>query len=113
MKKLAKNLSKSLFWAALCLSLNGCFIRPYKFDMYQGNVITQDKVAQIEPGMSQEQVRYVLGTPVLNDVFHTQRWDYIYMEKPGFGKEKRRHLAIYFNDGRVDRVSQDSLQDVA
>ena len=59
--------------------------------------------------MSEEQVQYVLGTPMLQDVFHTNRWDYVYYEKPGKGPVKRSHLAIYFNDGVVSEVISDPL----
>ena len=106
------NICKGILWLCLCLSLNACFIKPYRFDMYQGNAISSDKIAEIQPGMSQEQVRYVLGTPMLHDVFHTERWDYIYLEKPGRGEETRRHLAIYFEDGKVQRVTHDPLTNV-
>lgn len=95
--------------ALLALSLSACFIRPYKFDLEQGNLISADKIAQVQPGMSEEQVKYVLGTPMLQDVFHTNRWDYVYLEKPSYGKEKRSHLAIYFNDGVVSEVIRDPL----
>lgn len=102
-------LCRTLLTLFLCISLSGCIIRPYKFDLYQGNVLTREKVEQIHPGMSESQVRYVLGTPMLHDVFHTQRWDYIYIDKPRKGKEKRKHLAIYFEDGQVIRLSHDAL----
>ncbi len=114
MKTLALSLSKFVGFVILSLLLSGCFIRPYKFDLKQGNEITPDKIAQVQPGMSEEQVRHVLGTPMLHDVFHTNRWDYVYYEKPGHGPVTRRHLAIYFNDGRVAEVTRDPLvEDVA
>ena len=95
----------------LCISLSACIIRPYKFDLKQGNVLTRENVEQIEPGMSATSVRYALGTPMLNDVFHTERWDYIYIDRPRKGKETRRHLAIYFEGGSVARVTHDPLPD--
>lgn len=99
-------------WAILlttCILLSGCFIKPYRFDLHQGNILPPDKVAQIQPGMSREQVRYLLGNPMLNDVFETDRWDYIYLERPGKGRETRHHLAIFFDEGRVARVTNDLL----
>ena len=86
--------------------LSGCFIRPYKFDLQQGNTLTPEKIATIHPGMSEEQVRYVLGTPLLQDPFHANRWDYIYLEKPGARdkKEIEKRLIVFFDQGKVMRV---------
>jgi outer membrane protein assembly factor BamE len=109
MKTTILAISKYVVCLLMCLALSACFVRPYKFDLEQGNVFTVDKIDQIQPGMSEEQVRYVLGTPMLHDVFHTNRWDYIYIDKPNNGKEIRQHVAIYFDNGRVDRVTRDAL----
>ncbi len=109
MKTLASFILKSVTWISLCVCLSACFIRPYKFDIAQGNLVTADKVEQLQTGMSEDQVQYLLGTPMLHDVFHTNRWDYIYYEKPGYGEPKRRHLAIYFEQGHVDRITRDEL----
>lgn len=109
MKISLRHFNRWTILAALCTVLSGCFIKPYKFDLYQGNIITPDKVAQIQPGMSREQVRYVLGTPMLNDVFETERWDYVYLERRGYSKEMRRHLAVFFDEGRVAKVTHDAL----
>ncbi|HRE31640.1 MAG TPA: outer membrane protein assembly factor BamE [Candidatus Berkiella sp.] len=67
----------------------------------------------IHAGMSEEEVRYILGTPMLHDIFHTNRWDYVYLEKPNEGEEVRRHLAIYFENGYVEKITQDPLPEVA
>lgn len=99
------NSVKLLFIIVLALGLTGCFIRPYKFTLYQGNDIQAEQVSQIQVGMSKEQVRYLLGTPLLQDVFHAERWDYVYLEKPGYKKGIERHFSIYFDkDERVARV---------
>jgi outer membrane protein assembly factor BamE len=113
MKNLASTLCKSILWISLSISLSACFIRPYKFDLIQGNVVTAAKIAEIHPGMSEDQVRDVLGTPMLHDVFHTQRWDYVYYEKPGYGEPIRQHIASYFDRGQVERVTRDPLPEVA
>ncbi|MGD9592470.1 MAG: outer membrane protein assembly factor BamE [Candidatus Berkiella sp.] len=109
MKTLALRSAKLALCGFLALSLNACFIRPYKFDLTQGNLIDAQQIGQIQPGMSEEQVKYVLGTPMLEDVFHTNRWDYVYYEKPSYGKVKRSHLAIYFDRGVVSEVIRDPL----
>lgn len=109
MRTLTAYFAKVTLCLCLCVSLSGCLLKPYRFDLEQGNEVTAEKIAQIQPGMSEEQVQYVLGTPMLRDVFHTQRWDYIYYDKPTKGKEARYHIAIHFNHGQVSEITRDSL----
>lgn len=110
MKISFKHLARWAILASLYTLLCGCFIKPYQFDLYQGNMIPPDRIEQVQPGMPQEQVRYLLGTPLLNDVFETERWDYVYLEKLGRdGPETRCHLAVFFEDGRVARITRDEL----
>ena len=64
-----------------CRAFPAC--TPYRIDIQQGNFVSQDMVAQLKPGMSKEQVRLALGTPLLTDIFHADRWDYVYWrERP-------------------------------
>ena len=82
-------------------------IPPYRIDIQQGNFISQDMVAQLKPGMSKEQVRLTLGTPLLTDIFHADRWDYVYYrEKPGAKREQRK-LTVFFEDGKLTRLDGD------
>jgi outer membrane protein assembly factor BamE len=67
-------------------------VTPYRIDIRQGNYITQEMVAQLKPGMSRDQVRFILGTPLVADIFHADRWDYIYSFKPGRGE--LQHAAL-------------------
>lgn len=101
--------SKVVLILLTVLLLNNCAFRPYRFEIQQGNIIPQDKVAQIKTGMSQDQVRFILGTPLLQDVFHEERWDYIYYLKPQRGEVVQRHLAIYFDNGLVDHMTEDNM----
>jgi len=79
----------------------------YKMEVQQGNVIDQEMVDKLQPGMSKNQVRYVLGTPMLVDVFHQERWDYVYtMEKRGKALPGHR-LSVYFDDNRLARIEGD------
>jgi outer membrane protein assembly factor BamE len=102
-----------LFPLALVL-LSGCGfvpqvpgLPPYRIDIQQGNFISQDMVAQLKPGMSKEQVRLALGTPLLTDIFHADRWDYVYYrEKPGAKREQRK-LTVFFEDGKLTRLDGD------
>ena len=71
----------------------------YKIDIQQGNVVTQDMVAKLQPGMTRSQVRFVLGTPLVTDIFHPDRWDYVYrLEQGGRLVEHRRIVAIFSSD---------------
>jgi outer membrane protein assembly factor BamE len=100
--------------AAACLLAAACSgvpripgITPYKVEIQQGNVVSQEMVSQLKPGMSKEQVRFVLGTPLLADIFHADRWDYIYWRETPAGQREQRKLAVHFADGRLARVDGD------
>lgn len=82
-------------------------ITPYRIDIRQGNYITQEMVAQLKPGMTRDQVRFILGTPLVADIFHGERWDYIYSFKPGRGEMQLRRLAVFFEDNKLARVAGD------
>ncbi len=74
-------------------------ISPYKLDIQQGNDIDQDMLARLKPGMTPSQVRFVLGTPLLVDPFHANRWDYVYrLEKAGKLVEHRRVTIVFENE---------------
>jgi len=65
------------------LALAGCsFPGVYKIDIQQGNVVTQDMIDQLRPGMTRRQVRFIMGNPLLTDTFHADRWDYLYSIQP-------------------------------
>ncbi|TXG95418.1 MAG: outer membrane protein assembly factor BamE [Rhodocyclaceae bacterium] len=82
------------------------FINEYKIDIQQGNVLTQEMVAQLKPGQTREQVRFLLGTPMVTDIFHQQRWDYVYRYQSGqTGEIESRRFAVFFDaEGRLERV---------
>ncbi len=84
-------------------------LNPYRIDIRQGNLVTQEMVGQLKAGMSREQVRFLLGTPMLADVFHPDRWDYVYFFKPGNKPEdtQQRRLIVYFEDEKLVSVGGD------
>lgn len=82
-------------------------VHPYRIDVRQGNYVDQAMVSQLRKGMSQDQVRFVLGSPLLVDVFHSDRWDYVYRFKRGNGGEDSRRFSVFFVDGKLDRVDGD------
>jgi outer membrane protein assembly factor BamE len=77
------------------------FFRPYRPDIQQGNFVTQEMVAQLKEGMTQEQVIFLLGTPLLNDVFHADRWDYPFRMQKGNGEITSSRVTVFFKDKRV------------
>ncbi|MCS6945080.1 MAG: outer membrane protein assembly factor BamE [Sutterellaceae bacterium] len=100
-------------------SLGGCealrtwtpgFVQPYRPDVQQGNVVTQEMVEQLQQGMTRDQVRFLLGTPLLTSVFHRDRWDYVYYLQRGKGNERQlRRLTVYFENDRLQRVESDPM----
>ncbi|NRF66246.1 outer membrane protein assembly factor BamE [Aquincola sp. S2] len=71
-------------------------ITPYRIDIVQGNVVTQEQVAQIKPGMTRDQVRDILGSPMLTDIFHADRWDYVFtIKRPGTEPQRRSVIATF------------------
>jgi outer membrane protein assembly factor BamE len=85
-------------------------LQPYRPDVQQGNVVTREMVDQLAPGMTREQVRFLMGTPALVSVFHQDRWDYVYLLKRGRGSEVQlRRLTVFFKDGRVERFDSDEM----
>lgn len=82
-------------------------LKPYRIDIQQGNFLSQEMVSQLKRGMTREQVRFVLGSPLVTDIFHADRWDYVfYREVPG-GAPQRRHISVFFEDDRLARVEGD------
>lgn len=92
-----KHLLTSLTFVGL-LALAGCsFPGVYKIDIQQGNVVTQDMIDQLRPGMTRRQVRFIMGNPLIVDTFHADRWDYLYTLQPGGGTREQERMSIFFN----------------
>jgi outer membrane protein assembly factor BamE len=91
------------------LGLAGCssgLLSVHKIDIQQGNALSQDAVSQLRPGMTPNQVTFLLGHPMVTDMFQPQRWDYVYYFKPGGGKAELQRLTVYFENHRLVRVEQ-------
>lgn len=97
--------------AALCLGLGGCsslqssdnvlgFITPYRLEVVQGNVVTLEQAAKVKPGMTRTQVRDILGSPLLTDIFHADRWDYAFTIRRQGTPPQQRMVVVKF-DGDV------------
>ncbi len=99
--------SRLALWAVLaCCGFvaSGCV---YRINIAQGNFLEAKQVNQLNVGMTKSQVRFLLGTPMINDAFHQERWDYLYYFKDGkTQKVDRRLLTVYFVDDKVERVER-------
>ena len=88
-------------------------VTPYKMEIQQGNYISQEMVSQLKPGMSKDQVRFALGTPLLTDIFHADRWDYVYWREASSGRRESRRLALFFEEGKLSRIDGDVVSPAA
>jgi|CXWL01.1.fsa_nt_gi outer membrane protein assembly factor BamE len=88
----------------LALLLTSCGLKPYKMDIHQGNFITAEMRAKLKLGMSKTQVRYVLGTPMVNDPFHDNRWDYVYRLEHGGKVTEQQRLTLNFSGSSLQSI---------
>ena len=103
----ARLLARRLAHLVLPLALaaaSGCV---YRVNIQQGNFLDAKAVEQVAVGMTRSQVRFLLGTPMIADAFHPERWDYLYYAKEGrTQKTERRHFVIHFEDEKVARIER-------
>ncbi len=85
------------------------FLRPYRPDVHQGNIITKEMVDQLRIGMTRDQVRFMLGTPLMYTEFRKDRVDYVYYLNPLKGPVQNRRLTLYFKDNRLERFNSDPM----
>lgn len=106
--------------AAACVAvlLAGCasddrgrsgLFHPYRIDVPQGNYVDRKMLAQVKPGMTREQVRFALGTPLLVDPFRPDRWDYVFRLQHPSGEADVRRATVFFADNRVERIEATDL----
>ena len=82
-------------------------LAPHQIDIQQGNYVTQEMVAKLQPGMSRSQVRFALGTPLVADPFHSDRWDYVYVLQKEGRLVEQRHISVIFKDDKLQRIDGD------
>lgn len=96
---------RPLFILFFCFCLSACgfigFPGVYKIDVEQGNIVTEDMVEQLKPGMSRRQVRFILGTPLLDDPFNQTRWDYPYSKRNGTTLLAESKFTVYFEGDKL------------
>jgi outer membrane protein assembly factor BamE len=84
-------------------------VTPYKMDIVQGNFVSKEQAAALQPGMSRPQVRDLLGSPLLVSMFHADRWDYVFtFRRQGFDAQARK-VTVFFNGDVMERVEADDL----
>jgi outer membrane protein assembly factor BamE len=95
----------------LATPLAGCI---YRLNIQQGNYLEGKTVAQLQVGMTRTQVRYLLGSPMVPDIFDKERWDYLYYFKSGhLQRPEQRHLIVFFKDDKVASFQRDNVPDSA
>ena len=99
----------------VCCALAGCeslqssdnflgLITPYRVEVVQGNVVTQEQAAALKPGMTRDQVRDVLGSPLLADVFHADRWDYVFTIRRQGTEPQQRKVVVLFDGDKMKSI---------
>ena len=113
-------LPRVLLPAAAALALAACggtpvtdrvlsLVTPYRIEVVQGNVVTKEMAAALKPGMSRPQVRDALGSPLLTDIFHADRWDYVFTIKRQGAPYQQRRVTLYFDGETLKSFEADEL----
>ena len=86
------------------MGTSGCTV--HRLDIQQGNMIKDEMVEQLKVGNSKRQVKFVMGSPLLTDPFHPDRWDYIFTDQPGDTRKitEYRHISVYFEGDKLVKI---------
>ena len=84
-------------------------VTPYRPEVVQGNVVTREQVDALRPGMSRQQVREILGTPLMTSLFHANRWEYVFTLRRQGVQDQARHLTVFFDKDRFERTEGDEM----
>jgi outer membrane protein assembly factor BamE len=82
-------------------------LSPYKIDVQQGNHVTQEMVDKLKPGLTKSQVRFILGTPLITDMFHVDRWDYFYSYQKNGKVTEQRRITVFFEKEVLKKIEGD------
>ena len=103
--RLLRRLRATPALAVMALVLTACV---YRIDIQQGNLLDEDVIDQVELGMTRSQVQFLLGTPMISDSFHQDRWDYTYYFRRGRSRQvDQRWFIVFFQDDEVVRIDRD------
>lgn len=95
---------KIIVMITACISVSGCiFPGVFRIDVAQGNIVTEEMVDQLKPGMTREQVLYVMGTPIIQDTLHPDRWDYVYSISRAGATPDIYRVTLYFRGDQFVR----------
>jgi len=104
LRRSLRSWSRALVLLVGSLCLCACI---YKIDIQQGNLLKDSDIERVEVGMTRSQVQFLLGTPMVADSFHRDRWDYAYYMKHGKARQvQRRWVVVYFENERVARIER-------
>jgi outer membrane protein assembly factor BamE len=103
---------KRILSLAIAFTAAGCSylpnLSPHRIEIQQGNFISQEMVGQLKPGMTKDQVRFSLGTPLVTDVFHGDRWDYLFVRQRANSREvEHRRISVFFEQDKLVRIEGD------
>jgi outer membrane protein assembly factor BamE len=85
------------------------FLSAYRPDVQQGNIVTAEMTENLHPGLTRDQVKFILGTPLLASAFHLDRWDYVYYLRRRNGEIQSRRLTVIFNGNKVESIAHDTM----
>jgi outer membrane protein assembly factor BamE len=88
-----------IIYCGIYLLLASCAV--YKIDVQQGNLVTQEMLDQLELNLPVRKVRFIMGSPLMIDTFHQERWDYIYSVQPGGGERQQRKITLFFDENKL------------
>lgn len=103
---------KRILSFALAFSAAACSymprISPHRIEIQQGNFVSQEMVGQLKTGMTKDQVRFAMGTPLVADVFHGDRWDYVFVRQRANSREvEHRRISVFFEQDKLARIEGD------
>ena len=93
--------------ASVVIFINGCTV--HIPDVQQGNVLEPDVLAQLHTGLSKKQVQFLMGTPIIRDAFHPERWDYVYLFTSQDSKTIRQRVTLFFDHDALSRIETDGI----
>ena len=111
---MSKHVFQRMVWVGVALFATSCtYLTPYKLPIQQGNIIESESLSKLKSGMSKNQAAQVLGTALLNDIFHANRWDYVhYLNKRGNMLEQK-HVVLIFEEEKLARLVGDGVPALA
>ncbi|GAB2789780.1 outer membrane protein assembly factor BamE [Halomonas shantousis] len=102
-----QNLIKTVTFSVALTLVSGCsYLGVYKRDLPQGNLITQDMLTQLKPGMTRDQVQYVMGSPLLEAPFAPDQWDYVFLLDEAYGGTIQKRVTLTFQGERLTHIAQ-------